>query len=122
MADMQSTTLPSAPEWMTTLIKIDDVECRDCVRTLERVLGRFPGIRSVDVSLESRTALIVHDPALANREWLVDLIRLVGYTPVGIPTEAAWEHHDSGVHESAARTAGESRRPRRQGRATPNCH
>ena len=49
---------------MTTEIKIDGMSCSHCVNRIETALKRINGVKTVDISLEGKTALVEHDETI----------------------------------------------------------
>lgn len=60
--------------------KIGGLHCSLCTGTIERALGRHPGVYHVAVSLTHEQALIEYDPAKIRPEQLIRTLRDIGYT------------------------------------------
>ncbi|XP_055282144.1 copper-transporting ATPase 2 isoform X2 [Moschus berezovskii] len=45
-------------------LRVDGMHCKSCVLNIEDNIGRLPGVQSIHVSLESRTARVQYDPSL----------------------------------------------------------
>ena len=60
--------------------KIGGLHCSLCTGTIEKALGRQPGVQKVAVSLTHEQALIEYDPERASAEQLIGTLRDIGYT------------------------------------------
>jgi len=60
--------------------RIGGLHCSLCTGTIERALGRMPGVDKVAVSLTHEQALVEYDPAVARPEQLLQTLRDIGYT------------------------------------------
>jgi len=60
--------------------RIGGLHCSLCTGTIEKALGRLPGVDKVAVSLTHEQALIEYDPAVARPEQLLQTLRDIGYT------------------------------------------
>ncbi len=84
------TTEPSssAPYWAEELdptharfrAKIGGLHCSLCTGTLEKALGRLPGVEKVAVSLTHEQALVEYDPTVIRPDDLLETLRDIGYT------------------------------------------
>src|SRR5947199_5960479 len=59
---------------------IGGLHCSLCTGTIEKALGRMPGVDKVAVSLTHEQALVEYDPAVARPEQLLQALRDIGYT------------------------------------------
>ncbi len=59
---------------------IGGLHCSLCTGTIERALGRRPGVDKVAVSLTHEQALIEYDPSVARAEDLLQTLKDIGYT------------------------------------------
>ena len=59
---------------------IGGLHCSLCTGTIEKALGRRPGVDKVAVSLTHEQALIEYDPSVARAEDLLQLLKDIGYT------------------------------------------
>lgn len=59
--------------------KVAGLHCSLCTGTIERALGRRPGVERVAVSLTHEQALVDYDPARVRPEDLLDTLRDIGY-------------------------------------------
>ena len=84
-----STTEPSSspPYWAEELdpqharfrARIGGLHCSLCTGTLEKALGRLPGVDSVAVSLTHEQALVEYNPTVIRPDGLLETLRDIGY-------------------------------------------
>jgi cation transport ATPase len=60
--------------------RIGGLHCSLCTGTIEKALGRQPGVDKVAVSLTHEQALVEYDPKVARPEALLSILREIGYT------------------------------------------
>src|SRR5258708_35380177 len=60
--------------------RIGGLHCSRCTGTIEKALGRMPGVDKVAVSLTHEQALVEYDPTIARPEHLLQTLRDIGYT------------------------------------------
>ncbi len=60
--------------------RIGGLHCSLCTGTIEKALGRRPGVDKVAVSLTHEQALIEYDPQVARAEDLLQTLKDIGYT------------------------------------------
>jgi heavy metal translocating P-type ATPase len=60
--------------------RIGGLHCSLCTGTLEKALGRQPGVAKVAVSLTHEQALVEYDPARLRPQDLIDTLRDIGYS------------------------------------------
>ena len=60
--------------------RIGGLHCSLCTGTIERALGRRPGVHKVSVSLTHEQALIEFDPTVISAEALMGTLTEIGYT------------------------------------------
>ncbi len=60
--------------------RIGGLHCSLCTGTIEKALGRLPGVDKVAVSLTHEQALIEYDPDIARPEALLQTLKDIGYT------------------------------------------
>ncbi len=60
--------------------RIGGLHCSLCTGTIEKALGRMPGVDKVAVSLTHEQALVEYDPTIARPEQLLQTLRDIGYT------------------------------------------
>src|ERR671915_2632571 len=72
---------PSTREGLARIrAKIGGLHCSLCTGTIEKALGRRPGVDTVAVSLTHEQALIEYDPTVARAEDLLQTLKDIGYT------------------------------------------
>ncbi len=93
MDTLTKNTLPttgppsSTPYWAEELdpsharfrAKIGGLHCSLCTGTLEKALGRLPGVEKVAVSLTHEQALVEYDPTVIRPDDLLETLRDIGY-------------------------------------------
>lgn len=60
--------------------RIGGLHCSLCTGTIEKALGRMPGVDKVAVSLTHEQALVEYDPAIVRPEAVLQTLRDIGYT------------------------------------------
>ncbi len=60
--------------------RIGGLHCSLCTGTIEKALGRHPGVDSVAVSLTHEQALVEYDPTVVRPQELLQTLRDIGYT------------------------------------------
>jgi Cu+-exporting ATPase len=60
--------------------RIGGMHCSLCTGTIEKALGRLPGVENVAVSLTHEQALVEYNPQLARPAELLQTLRDIGYT------------------------------------------
>lgn len=70
----------SRPDRARIRARIGGLHCSLCTGTIEKALGKRPGVDSVAVSLTHEQALVEYDPAIAHPEELLQILRDLGYT------------------------------------------
>src|SRR5574338_227422 len=60
--------------------RIGGLHCSLCTGTIEKALGRMPGVQKVAVSLTHEQALVEFDPHVVRPEALLQTLRDIGYT------------------------------------------
>ena len=70
----------SRPDRKKIRARIGGLHCSLCTGTIEKALGRMPGVEKVAVSLTHEQALVEYDPRIARPEELLDTLRDIGYT------------------------------------------
>src|SRR6516162_2469845 len=72
---------PSArPNRRKIRARIGGLHCSLCTGTIEKALGRLPGVDKVAVSLTHEQALVEYDPAITRPERFLQTLRDIGYT------------------------------------------
>jgi Cu+-exporting ATPase len=70
----------SRPDRARIRARIGGLHCSLCTGTIEKALGRKPGVDKVAVSLTHEQALVEYDPARADPMDLLQTLRDIGYT------------------------------------------
>ena len=70
----------SRPDRRKIRARIGGLHCSLCTGTIEKALGRMPGVDKVAVSLTHEQALVEYDPQVARPEALLETLRDIGYT------------------------------------------
>lgn len=70
----------SRPDRKRIRARIGGLHCSLCTGTIEKALGREPGVDTVAVSLTHEQALVEYDPAIARPQDLLQTLRDIGYT------------------------------------------
>jgi heavy metal translocating P-type ATPase len=78
--DLWSEEPAARPDRRKIRARIGGLHCSLCTGTIEKALGRMPGVDKVAVSLTHEQALVEYDPAVAHPEQLLQTLRDIGYT------------------------------------------
>ena len=70
----------SRPDRVRLRARIGGLHCSLCTGTIEKALGRQPGVDKVAVSLTHEQALVEYDPKVARPESLLAILRDIGYS------------------------------------------
>ena len=75
---------------------VTGMTCASCVKVIEMVLGKMPGIFEANVNLASERVSVVYDPASIDEEGIVAAIRAAGYeaTPLEVESTSTLPGHD----------------------------
>jgi len=117
----RGTTTPpgsSVPAAATPDARVDlpltGMTCASCANTIERALGKAPGVSKASVNFATKTATVRYDAAATSPQKLVGLVKGTGYDAV-LPESSSGSHagHASAMPgmsaaEHAAMTAGHS--------------
>lgn len=63
---------------METKIKIEGMSCQHCVQTIQNELQKVDGVKKVDVILDDKIAIVVHNENLSINK-LVEVIEEQGF-------------------------------------------
>lgn len=86
---------------------IGGLHCSLCTGTIERALGKRPGVDKVAVSLTHEQALIEFDPGVARAEDLLKILKDIGYTISDPRKVRSFEEEENAlVHERGRFMAG----------------
>jgi cation transport ATPase len=91
----------SRPDRRKIRARIGGLHCSLCTGTIEKALGRMPGVDKVAVSLTHEQALVEYDPAVARPERLLQTLKDIGYTVSDPRKLRAFEEEERDlVHEA----------------------
>lgn len=79
-AALALTACRSEPNVMRVEIAISGMVCDACVQAITHEVGRLEGVRSVEVDLESETAVVVYAEGTVEPAALEQTIEALGYT------------------------------------------
>ena len=106
MAFRPCTEEPSnRPDRARIRARIGGLHCSLCVGTIEKALGRQPGVDKIAVSLTHEQALVEYDPKVARPEALLNTLRDTGYTVSDPRKRGSALAHSNGI-QRARRRAG----------------
>lgn len=74
--------LVSQPLTQEVVININGMTCNSCVQSIEGVISKKPGVKSIQVSLTNSTGTIEYDPLLTSPEPLREAIEDMGFDAV----------------------------------------
>lgn len=63
----------------TATIQVEGMSCGGCATTVRQALIKLAGVKSAEVSLERKQAVVKYDPAKLTREQLVEAINQTGF-------------------------------------------
>ncbi|GAB1303056.1 Copper-transporting ATPase 1 [Apodemus speciosus] len=72
----------SQPLTQEAVININGMTCNSCVQSIEGVIAKKPGVKSIHVSLANSTGSIEYDPLLTSPETLREAIEDMGFDAV----------------------------------------
>ena len=64
---------------MKTLIRSQELTCPSCVAKIEKALKGLPGVEDAKVFFNTGRIEVLHDPAVASPNKLVETVQSVGY-------------------------------------------
>src|SRR5260370_21575956 len=95
---------PSArPDRKKIRARIGGLHCSLCTGTIEKALGRMPGVDKVAVSLTHEQALVEYDPQVARPEALLQTLKDIGYTISDPRKVRAFEEEERDLVRAARR-------------------
>lgn len=68
-----------------TILRSEDLTCPSCIRKIERVLSRTPGVQRGRVRFATGRIEVHHDPAVVTPEALAEVIGSLGYRATPSP-------------------------------------
>ncbi|MEJ1281492.1 ATPase Cu++ transporting beta polypeptide [Cricetulus griseus] len=72
----------SQPLTQETVININGMTCNSCVQSIEGVVSKKPGVKSIHVSLANSSGTVEYDPLLTSPETLREVIEDMGFDAV----------------------------------------
>ncbi|XP_036030945.1 copper-transporting ATPase 1 isoform X2 [Onychomys torridus] len=72
----------SQPLTQETVININGMTCNSCVQSIEGVISKKPGVKSIHVSLANSTGTVEYDPLLTSPQTLREAIEDMGFEAV----------------------------------------
>lgn len=66
---------------MTTTFTAPDIECAGCAASIQKALGRAPGVQSLAVDIDAKTVQIAFDEAQTSRDALAETLTEMGFPP-----------------------------------------
>ncbi len=66
----------------TTVLHVEGMSCGHCVKAVSGAVSALPGVKAVQVDLQTKTATVEHDPALVNVVKIREAIEGQGYDVV----------------------------------------
>ena len=102
----------SRPDRARIRARIAGMHCSLCTGTIEKALGRHPGVEKVAVSLTHEQALVEYDPRRVQPQDLLQTLKQMGYTlqfaaRTSGPITAIWFDRRHGTMWGAASNHGE---------------
>lgn len=79
----QGVSAPSAPvstQTTQTSLSIEGMTCASCETSIKIALSKLDGVSSIEVSYDTKSATVLHDPALTSAQALADAVTGLGYT------------------------------------------
>ncbi|MGH2703534.1 MAG: heavy metal translocating P-type ATPase [Actinomycetota bacterium] len=83
--------------------RVGGLHCSLCTRTMEKALGRRPGIYTVAVSLTHEQALVEYDPTRVRPDELAATLRDIGYPPRDPRKLRPYEEEEAELFREAVR-------------------
>lgn len=63
----------------TTRLTVTGMTCSSCVANIERAMLKLPGVKSCQVNLLAKSAVILHEPTIVGARALANMIEQIGY-------------------------------------------
>ncbi|KAI8344341.1 E1-E2 ATPase-domain-containing protein [Chlamydoabsidia padenii] len=63
----------------TTRLTVTGMTCSSCVANIERAMLKQPGVKSCQVNLLAKSAVILHEPSIVGARALANMIEQIGY-------------------------------------------
>jgi P-type Cu+ transporter len=91
-------------ETKSVAIPIGGMTCAACAATIERVVGKLPGVDSASVNFATEKATVRYDPATARLSQIKRAITKAGYVPLAIADSGAKVDEHRAAKEREIRT------------------
>lgn len=88
-----------SPESARAMIILSGLHCAACVRRVEKLLGRRPGVERVSVNLVTQKALIIYDPGQSGPDDWARTLADAGFALIGLDDQ---EHRDKARQKKRA--------------------
>ena len=92
-----------APERQNLQLKIGGMSCSFCVGTIQKAVGRLPGVEEVSVNLAHEETLVRFDPSRLEADRIRDTITSVGYTVRDPRKVVAFEEQERELNQGLQR-------------------
>ena len=66
---------------METTFTAPDIECAGCAASIEKALGRAPGVQGVQVAVPDKSVTVRFDPGQTSSEQLEEALTEIGFPP-----------------------------------------
>lgn len=66
---------------METTIVAPDIECKGCIASIQKALGRLEGVQLVKVDLPNKAVSVTFNEAQSSRETLAQALTDIGFPP-----------------------------------------
>jgi copper chaperone CopZ len=67
----------------TVSLTSPDISCAHCKSTIEREIGRMPGIEACEVDVDTKQVRVTYNPAQTSRRQIVERLDDEGYPVAG---------------------------------------
>lgn len=66
---------------MQTTVIAPDIECAGCAASIQKALGRQPGVQAVDVDVPGQAVAVTFDDTQTNRLQIEETLTEIGFPP-----------------------------------------
>lgn len=77
---VQAPATPVADSLMAVTLHIEGMTCGGCAIAVRKVLARLDGVQKVDVTYETKRAVVQYDPAKVGTKQMVEAVETLRYT------------------------------------------
>ncbi|MFP4417854.1 MAG: copper ion binding protein, partial [Chitinispirillaceae bacterium] len=67
-----------------TVVRIGGMHCASCAQTIEKNVGKLPGVNSAEVNFGAGTAAVVYDPASVTLDDIRKAVQSAGFEYLGV--------------------------------------